>query len=586
MASYSEKMAAAQAAAVATAAASEEVYTLCQDGRYLIYTEYSDDNFSSIDISKNINVDKTQVNLVGEENAQYIPFKIKRYWDGIDLMDMLIQIHYQNSKGNGDINTAVNVRFSDEYITFGWLVKSNVTAMSGDVTFEITAVGVNEKGDNYRWRTKPNGKIKITEALTHDGMIEPSDDWYTSFEGMILGYVNQAKAAADEAKSYADQINVEDVKDAVIDELQGSINSTLANYYTKTEIDTALDGLEEAVEAIDGLDKLSMTYNGTAGVLQLFNDGVALGDSVTINSLKNLKVTYTVENGIGTLTFKDGSKTLQTVQIGSIDPSKEWTDAYTQTIEKKIAAAVKTLSDQVTEHVTNAELQFTNLGATIAAVGETLADDYYDKTTTDSFLKSKASAAELTGLSNTVTDLQGAVSQNTTNISSANSKIASIEAQLSGGIDTNYNIYDIMLETNDQQENVLLLLEGKKGEEGSLTKEDAITTIVLPAGSGGGGGGGTSYIKIQYVTPSQVIATTQDDIIISYKLETLDIDGDTFTCDYTWTLDGDVIATGKVSDGVRSFDVTDFMTVGTKELVLTFIGIVEVRFYFKFNMLN
>ena len=73
-----------------------EEYTLCTDGRYEVYTKYQDNVYSTVDNLKNIAVDATQINIMQEEYSLYLPFRIPRYWDGMDLMDMLIQIRYES----------------------------------------------------------------------------------------------------------------------------------------------------------------------------------------------------------------------------------------------------------------------------------------------------------------------------------------------------------------------------------------------------------------------------------------------------------------------------------------------------------
>ena len=222
-------------------------YTLCSDGRYEVYSQYYDDKFSSVDDQKNINIDPAQIDIAQEENSQYKVFRISRYQDGIDLMDMLIQIHYVNKDGSGDVANAMNVEYNDEYIRFGWLIGAGVTAVAGTVTFEITATGMNEKNQPYRWRTRPNGKFTVFEALSYDHMIEPSDDWYTSFETMILGYVSQASQYAQEAKDSAASVDAEtlkkDVETAVTGTLDEKITGKLSAYSTQTEVNQKVSEL-------------------------------------------------------------------------------------------------------------------------------------------------------------------------------------------------------------------------------------------------------------------------------------------------------------------------------------------------------
>ena len=135
---------------------SESTYSIST--KYDWYANYKDTAFSIIDQNKNIVMDPSQINLTQEENSQFIPFKLPRYWDGIDLMDMSFRIRYVNSKGEEDIVPPKNVSYNDSHIILHWLVNGNATYLAGEVGFEILATGVNEKNENYTWRTRPNGK--------------------------------------------------------------------------------------------------------------------------------------------------------------------------------------------------------------------------------------------------------------------------------------------------------------------------------------------------------------------------------------------------------------------------------------------
>ena len=134
---------------------------LTRSYKYEWYENYYDEEYSQVTKNKNIVMNANQINLTQEENSQFIPFKIPRYWDGIDLMDMAIKIRFVNSEMNEDIDVPVNVQYDTEFIYFGWLADLNVTYLAGEVTFEIFATGVNEKGENYLWRTRPDGKLNI-----------------------------------------------------------------------------------------------------------------------------------------------------------------------------------------------------------------------------------------------------------------------------------------------------------------------------------------------------------------------------------------------------------------------------------------
>ena len=65
-------MAENEAFAVMADSASEDDFVKSE--KYLVYNNYSDDKYSSIDAQKNITVDSSQINITQEQNSQYIPF--------------------------------------------------------------------------------------------------------------------------------------------------------------------------------------------------------------------------------------------------------------------------------------------------------------------------------------------------------------------------------------------------------------------------------------------------------------------------------------------------------------------------------
>ena len=101
-----------------TATVDTEDYT--RSPKYDWYSNYQDENFSTVSANKDIVVNPLQINLTQEENSQFIPFKLPRYWDGIDLMEMSLKIRYANSKGEESIDSPCNVRFNATEILFAY----------------------------------------------------------------------------------------------------------------------------------------------------------------------------------------------------------------------------------------------------------------------------------------------------------------------------------------------------------------------------------------------------------------------------------------------------------------------------------
>ena len=171
--------------------------------KYDWYDDYSDDNICIIDSQKNISLNSNQINITQESNSQYIPFKMPRYYDGMDLMKMMIVVHYCTSQGYEDYSKVINVSYNDSEIKFGWLVDKKATIHEGNLKFEIHATGVNSHEDEYEWKTKINNQLNILKSLHGNGVIEPDQSWTDSFFNQINGRVGEAQKYAKQAEEAA-----------------------------------------------------------------------------------------------------------------------------------------------------------------------------------------------------------------------------------------------------------------------------------------------------------------------------------------------------------------------------------------------
>lgn len=519
-----------------------EEYTLCTDGRYEVYTKYQDNAYSTVDNLKNIAVDATQINIMQEENSQYMPFRIQRYWDGMDLMDMLIQIRYESvAEKKGKVATVINVASNNTYIRFGWLIDAAVTANAGDIIFEIMATGVNEKGNNYIWRTRPNGKFTVLEGLNYDGIIEPSEDWYTSFVNMILGHVAEAKQYADEAKASAASINVDDikadVKTSVMNDLNGTVTESLKAYYTKTEVDTKVKELNTAISGIDSLKNLKVEYDNTTGNL-VFKDGTEpIGEPITINSLANLIVEYSVVNGKGSLVFKDGETIIQTVELSSIEPSAEWRAALKQELEAEMDEKDTVISNRIGPLETAKTEIEKNVNANTTAVSEI-------KTTISNIEKKVESATTKSDEAKNAVDI---LKQNMT----------SYDTQFEG---INTDITDVKAAIEEIKKN-------PAAAEYDVTYENSIFTFLkdgeiqksFKIEDGGGSSSDTTTITIERITNADAIFLLGSKAIIEYSFSSVDNTGDTTGAGTAvWKVGNTIVATNTAAQGNNSFDITEY----------------------------
>lgn len=95
------------------------------------------------------------------------------------------------------------------------------------------------------------------------------------------------------------------------------------------------------------MKNLKVEYDNTTGNL-VFKDGTeSIGEPITINSLANLIVKYSVINGKGSLVFKNGETVIQTVELSSIEPSAEWRAALKQELEAEMDEKDTVISNRI-----------------------------------------------------------------------------------------------------------------------------------------------------------------------------------------------------------------------------------------------
>lgn len=526
---------------------SSGVWLKVEDLGYEFYDEYSDENMSTVDEDKKITLHPKQINITQETNSQYIPFQMPRYYDGYDLANAKLQIFFVNKAGAYGVDYPVDVYCNDDTLRFAWLVDEDVTMLDGKVEFEIQAIGLNSKGEAYIWKTRPNSDMNIILSLSGTKFIEPDDTWKEDFMSRINDAVIQtaehakeagefaddAKASLDATKVYAAEAATSATETkALVEELQGGIGdevqkvfgeqieetvvekvtAVMGNYYTKPEVD-------ELINNIDISDQLDEVKQQIAGL-----DGLAK---------------FNVEYDGSVMTFYNGEAIIKRIEINS-DPTEEWTSEYTASIEQKIIDAVDPLKS---------DLQ--GLHDDIDGLPETLQEDYYTKTDADSKF----------AVVSDVDKLKSDVSANTTNISAISSKVTEMDGVVSK-VDTSPRLsYDATYE----EDGTFTLWEQEGDDEDGRT---AKSQFKLQGGSGGGGT--SSILKIEYITTTPIVATLNDKVIIKYNFSGTDSSGDSvMEGTATWKVGSTTVATNTAKDGENSFDITDYVSLGSQKVKLS-----------------
>ena len=477
---------------------------------YKYYHVFSDDNLSIINDKKDINLNEKQFNITQEENSQYIPFEMPRYYDGFDLIDAAISIHYETSSKYHGVSTPINVRYNNEKIRFGWLVDAGATLDAGKLKFEIHAYGAVTGNDGsslgYVWKTKYNEKLNVLQSLCDckDVINKVDDSWMQEL------VTNIAEKIADEIKnvSVGDQVKAAEKAaqraETAADSAEATVENALVGYATEKYVD-------DAIASVD----------------------------VTEQLLDYAKIEYVTENYYTT-------EETDAVVVSALEPY-----ATKQNVADAIEAA--DISSKLENYYTKEE-----------TYNKSEIDTALDNVTVD--LTGYATEKFVT---DAIAPLSTSVTTNTDDISSLSGTIGDLQEAVSS-IDTSPRLtYDVVyndVEDPDVGENVFVFYEieneGKENEKKEAKKKFTIT--------GGSGGGGGSSLKITYVTKSPVITTVDDKVLITYNFSGLDSSGDIIPeGNYTWKIGSKIIASGIATNGDNTFDATDFATTTSQKFTLT-----------------
>lgn len=515
--------------------------------KYARYSEYSDPNFSTIDENKNISMDSSQINLTQEENSQYVPFKMFRRYDNVDQLNMTLIMHAVTPSGADAYATPVNMQYDEDYLYFGIIIPGTICAEAGTVQFEIQSLGTNEKGENYKLITR-HASFNIEESLSGNGAVEPTPDtgWMTTFLSQVTEKVGEAQNAANEAKQASQeaqtaatnaQNSVNTAKTDLTNTLNTRIENYLLSYYTKTQVDELLKNVDltdvyEKINNIDGLAKFNVTY---------------VSDTQTI-------------------TFYNGETKIKDIVLDT-DPSATWVASYNKVVEQKISDAVTPVQEELTTYKETVDADLETIHQNIDDLPETLKTKYYDKEATDELLTGKADKTEFTTINSKISAVEQTANTNKTSIASVGTKVATLEDALSKISADPGKTYEITKSEADENIYILWEIENEGTEDEVRTEKSRFT-----AGGGGGGGATSSTLKIEYVTKSPLIVTTNDKAIIKYNFSGEDSSGDIVTQGtYTWKINNRIIATGIAINGENTFDCTDLISLGSQKLTLSII---------------
>ena len=494
-----------------------------QHADYVRYSVFSDDNISTINDKKDIALNASQFNITQEENSQYIPFEMPRYYDGFDLVNTVLSIHYTTKSGRHGASKPVNVTFNNEKIRFGWLIDAGATLDVGTLEFEIHAYGTVTGSDGvskgYTWKTKSNKNLNVLESMCdcEDVVNNIDNTWLQELVTDI------AERVADEIKNVAVGEQVEAARNAAIEAEQHAIsakqyaddassaatdavNVALADYTTKDYVDEAVAGVDvtSQLESYVKKSDLESNYYTKTDTAQLINS--------TIDG-----------KGYATTDYVDNA-------VAEADISSKLNDYYKKS---------ETYSQsEIDEKLSNVKVDLTGYA-------------------TEKFVTDK------TGI------LSSDVATNKESIAGINSAITTINQTLDSldkSPNTKYRATygNVELDDGTTAEYMFTLYKEENGVE---EVQDRFQIM-------GGGCGSTSSVTLRiayvegYTTP--LVYTVDEQVIVKYNFSGEDSAGDT-NLDGTasWKVGNRIVATEEVATGECEFDLTDYVTIGDNKIVLT-----------------
>lgn len=467
---------------------------------------YDDSDISSINDVKNVTLNPKQMNINQEHKSQFIPFEMPRYYDGYDLMNATICVNYRRSDGDIRTKKAVNVRYSKDKIQFGWLVEAHATEVVGKLEFEIVAFG-----SDYIWKSRMVNSMNVIESIPFSSelvSISSDETWISEIVEAVAGEIVGMEFSEQLTQANA---AAEKAETAATKAEQSAASASTAAEEKVNEVlgDYAKKSyVDAAVAAIDVTDQLAdyVTNENLSANYYTKTDS----DAKLAASLENYATKDDVSDAISS---------------ADLDSYYKKTETYSQIeIDDKLANVSVDLSGYATETYVN------NKVAPISSSVET-------------------NKSDIATLSATVGTLQSAVD--------------SIDKSPRLTYDAVYND----LEDPNSGENKFVLYEiENEGVEGFEVKTPKASFVI----TGGSGGGTSSTLKIGYVTTSPLVVTTNDDAIIKYTFSGTDSSGDIVPEGVaTWKVGGRVVATNTAVAGENSFDITDYVSIGTQKVLLT-----------------
>ena len=258
-----------------------------------------DEKFRTITVPSNGVV----LGVTGDKNINVVTFKMQRFYNGFDMTDFLIRIHYTTPNNKVRYYTVPDFAIYEDKILFQWLIDGNVCQDVGNVKFSVRMFKVDEEGQIVQAFNTTIASAKVLEGMEATCEMESS---YVKDEllRITIAYLNNHPEYIGATEEEAQKLNT------VIDNLGvlGNLKTT-----NKTNIVSAINEIvDRRVINVTDSNRESTYYYPSMHALSY-----VLGKAISTNITDKKVISVTSSNRTSSDHFPS-MKALDTILKGAM----------------------------------------------------------------------------------------------------------------------------------------------------------------------------------------------------------------------------------------------------------------------------
>lgn len=185
-----------------------------------------------------------------DHNVETVTFDCPRYWDGLDMSQLVVVINYIRPDGQTGSYPATNIRVNEtdtNIMHFDWTIDWHVTEAFGNLTFLVCIRKSDGEGNDINhWNSELNTTAKISKGLDCEGTVA---DRYPSLITQLLTRIGTVE---ETVSTYDSDIANLKAKDSTHDLEIDALNAQTDDLYSVTvDLQTEINALKEGGSSSD-----------------------------------------------------------------------------------------------------------------------------------------------------------------------------------------------------------------------------------------------------------------------------------------------------------------------------------------------